>query len=515
MRSSLIHGLQRAAKINADGVAVIDGNLQLSWNKVQDRIARLASGLRSLGLAEGERVAVLASNSHRVFELFFATLWAGGVVAPLNNRLATNELAAQVKSAEPRLLFFSQDFADMAESLRTALPELRLVAIDHAEETRRESVEALIATNSAGVASSRQEHDWALLFFTGGTTGEPKGVMLSHANMIANSINFIFEMKLDQTCVHLHCGPLFHVASAARLFSVTQVAGTNVILPRFDPARVIDAIEQSGVTVATFVPTMVRALLDSPRFAGADLATLRYITYGAAPMPERLLRELMERLPTVRLVQSYGMTESSPIATMLGYRDHADPERLRSAGKVALLADIAIVDSENRPLPANTLGEVVISGPMVMLGYWRNPEATEHALNGGWLHTGDIGYLDADNYLYVVDRLKDIIISGGENVYSQEVENVIAAHPDIRTCAVIGRTDDKWGEAVHAVVVLRDGANLTPTEIIAHCRARLSAYKCPKSVDVRHSDLPLSGTNKVNKRQLRQELLAGTASKKD
>jgi long-chain acyl-CoA synthetase len=513
VKLSLIQGMQRAARLRPRGTAIVDGDVLLDWGQVENRVSRLASGLRSIGVADGDRVAVLASNSHRVFELFFATIWAGGVAAPLNNRLSSGELADQVRRAAPRALFYSPEFAASADTLLGVLPDLKLVALGQPSPTAVTS-EGLIESSEPCAVSARQDDDMALLFFTGGTTGEPKGVMLSHANMLANSVNFIAEMQIDESCIHLHCGPLFHVASAARLFSVTQVAGGHVILPRFEPLQVLDAIEKHRVTVATFVPTMVRALLDAPELLRANTASLQYITYGAAPMPEQLLRELMNRLPHVRLVQSYGMTETSPIATLLGYRDHLDnggPSRLRSAGRAALLADIAIVDSADQPVPTGSLGEVVIRGPMVMLGYWQNQAATDTALRGGWMHTGDIGHLDADGYLYVVDRIKDVIISGGENIYSQEVENVISAHPAVKACAVIGRPDEKWGEAVHAIVVPRAGMAVTSADILAHCRATLSTYKCPKSVEIRPTDLPLSGTNKVNKGMLRTEMLASLA----
>ncbi len=274
--------------------------------------------------------------------------------------------------------------------------------------------------------------------------------------------------------------------------------------------------QRDKVTLATFVPTMVRTLLDQPDLAAYDLSSLQYITYGAAPMAEAMLREAIRALPKVRFVQSYGMTETSPIATLLGWRDHdisagANP-RLRSAGKAALLADIRIADpASGADMPLGERGEVTVRGPMVMRGYWRQPEATAKAVRNGWMHTGDIGYLDADGYLYVVDRLKDVIISGGENIYSQEVENIIHLHPAVKDCAVFGLPDPKWGEIVHAVVVPKPGCTVTPEEIIAHCRASIASYKCPKTVQIRLIALPLSGTNKVLKAQLRNELIARRA----
>ena len=506
MKIGLVQAMARASQIRPGETAVIDSAMRLTWSEAAARTGRLAGGLRSLGIADGRRVAVLALNSARVYEVFFATLWAGGVVAPLNHRLSRPELVGQLERAAPDILMFGHEFEDAAEALRIARPGLRTVRIGDGED----GSDALIACSAPIEPALRGGDDDALLFFAGGTTGEPKGVMLSHANMAANSINFIAEMKLDERTAHLHCGPLFHVAAAARLFSVTQVAGTHVFLPRFEACEVLATIARERITLATFVPTMIRSLLDTMPRGAADIGSLEYITYGAAPMPEALLRELMQAMPHVKLVQSYGMTESSPILTMLGSRDHARADRLRSAGRAALLAEVRVVDAAGRAVPVGSLGEVVARGPMVMSGYWQAPEATAATIRDGWLHTGDVGYLDAEGYLFIVDRLKDVIISGGENIYSQEVENAVASHPAVKACAVIGRPDERWGEAVHAVVVPRDGMTLTAEAVIAHCRSSIAAYKSPKTVDIRHDDLPLSGTNKVDKVRLRRELMQQT-----
>jgi acyl-CoA synthetase (AMP-forming)/AMP-acid ligase II len=312
--------------------------------------------------------------------------------------------------------------------------------------------------------------------------------MLSHTNIAANTAQTVPELELSERSVHLHHGPLFHVAPAARVFTTTWVGGTHVILARFSPAEVIAEIARTRVTHGTFVPTMFRAILD----------------------------EIMAALPAARFAQSYGMTELSPVVTVLGWRDHL-PERrasgvLRSAGRPALLAEVRVVDTEDKPLPVGEAGEIVARGPMVMLGYWNRPEQTAEALRGGWMHTGDIGYFDAAGYLYVVDRLKDMIISGGENVWSQEVENVLSAHPAVSQCAVLGIPHPHWGEAVHGVATLKPGIAATAQELIDHCRERLAHYKCPRTLEIRTAAMPLSGANKILKAALRAEHLAGTAS---
>lgn len=510
MHIGLSHGLRRALLQRGAGLGVIDGTVRLSWRAAEDRIARLATVLRRFGIAKGERVALLALNSHRSFEIFFATLRAGGVIAPLSHRLTDSELRAQIADIEPTVLLLGKEFLDRVTLSEASAAIKHVIALRNGVPGRalydyEDLIRDAVPLDDAG----RGGEDLACLFYTGGTTGEAKGVMLSHTNIMANTVNLVTSIAMDASTVHLHCGPLFHVAAAVRLFSVTHVAGMHVFLPRFEPREVLDTLEREGVTIATFVPTMLRALLDQPDFESYDLCALRYITYGAAPMPEALLRQAMTRLPRVRFVQSYGMTETSPIATVLGWRDHRldDPRLLRSAGRPALLAEVAIQDAAGRLQKVGEKGEVVIRGPMVMQGYWRRPAATETALRGGWMHSGDMGYLDESGYLFVVDRMKDVIISGGENVYSEEVENALASHPAVLECAVVGRPDIVWGEAVHAVIVLRSGCSATTEELSAHCRSRLAAYKCPKSIDFRNERLPLSGANKVLKHKLRQELL--------
>lgn len=518
VKIGLLQGMRRALQMRPHGLAILDGEKQFSWSQFADRTARLASVFSALGLGEGDRVALLALNSHRSLECYFGALHAGGVITPLNHRLSAQEIAAQIADAEPSLIVLGHDFAHLADVLRQASAGSVRAVIHCGDGTAPEGMiayeEALSGAEPLADAG-RGGDDLACLFYTGGTTGAPKGVMLSHANILANSANFISHIGMDERTVHLHCGPLFHVAAGVRLFSVTQAAGTHVILPRFVANEVLSVIARHRVTLATFVPTMLRALLDEPAIASADLSSLRYITYGAAAMPEALLRQVMARLPDVRFVQSYGMTETSPIATMLGWREHmpdmAAKGLLRSAGRPALLADIAVVDSSDVPVPTGERGEIVVRGPMVMLGYWRQPVATAEALRDGWMHTGDVGYLDADGYLYVVDRLKDVIISGGENVYSQEVENAIAAHPSVQQCAVFGRPDARWGEAVHAVVVPMSGASLEPQQIIDHCKSMIAGFKCPRSVEIRVEPLPLSGANKILKNELRAALLAREA----
>lgn len=516
-KSGLTQGIRRAVQIRPHGVAVIDGALRYSWPEFADRVARCAGLLRTAGVGEGDRVALLALNSHRSIELFFGALHAGAVIMPLNHRLAAEEIAAQVADARPSVLVIDRAFADQIDGLKQAADSIKSVFIGDAADGDSLPVGTMAYGATLDAAdpiddAGRGDDDLACLFYTSGTTSAAKGVMLSHANIIANTANVVRELEMDDQTVHLHHGPLFHVAAGVRLFSVTHMAGTHVVLPRFVAGEVIAEMARTRVTHATFVPTMLRSMLDDPLLDTADMSAMRFISYGSAPMPEALLKEVMGRLPHVRFMQSYGMTELSPVATILGWRDHL-PEswssgRLRSAGRAAMLCDVAVVGPDDMPLPLGERGEVVVRGPNVMQGYWGRADLTDAAIRDGWMHTGDVGYFDADGYLYVVDRLKDMIITGGENVYSQEVENCIAAHPAVSQCAVFGRPHPHWGEAVHAVVLPRADMDVTAADIIAHCRAHIAHYKCPRTVEIRTEPMPLSGANKIQKAQLRAELLA-------
>ncbi len=511
---SLGQALRRAVHMRGDDVAVIDGPKSFSWNAFADRVARLAGAFASLGLTEGGRVVLLSLNSHRSLECFFAAIHAGGAITPLNHRLGLGELRDQVADCKPDVIVLGDDFCELgAELLAAAGGSAALVhSGDGLPPGGVLSLDALIAGAQPLPDQGRGGDDLAVLMYTSGTTSAAKGVMLSHANFVANTANTYGELGFAPDIVHLHHGPLFHVAAAARVFSVTHAAGTHVLLPRFLAGEVIAEIARTGITHATFVPTMLRAMLDDPALARADMSSLRVLSYGSAPMPEALLKEVMGALPNVGILQSYGMTELSPVVTILNCRDHL-PENhasglLRSAGRPVLFSEVAVVGPDDDPLPQGTAGEIVARGPNVMLGYWNRPDLTAEALRGGWMHTGDIGYFDERGYLFVVDRLKDMIISGGENVYSLEVENVLSAHPAVSQCAVFGRPHERWGEAVHAVATLKSGMQATETELIAHCRANLAHYKCPRTLDIRTEPMPLSGANKIWKAKLREELLS-------
>lgn len=502
----LTAGLARAAAIRGDALALVDGARRFTWRQHLDRVARLAGAFRALGLEAGGRVSILAESGSGYIETYHATLWAGGMLAPVNSRFAPPEMAEMLEDATPRLLLADAAHLDLARELAAGLAAPpRIIALG-------EEMEALIATHAPAEASGRGGDDPVCLFYTGGTTGRAKGVVLSHANLAINALNISAALGFGPGMVHLHCGPLFHLAAGARVYATTLFAGTHVVLPRFDAASVLRAIEAERVTTSVVVPAMVTALLERPDFAAHDLSSLRVLSYGAAPMPQALIEALLDRLPGVGLVQSYGQTELSPVATMLLPQDHRrGSPLLRTAGQPVPNVELRIADADDHPLPAGEVGEVQVRGPTVMQGYWNRPEETARALRGGWMHTGDAGLLDTKGYLTLVDRLKDMIVSGGENVYSAEVENALHDHPSVLECAVFGVPHARWGEAVHAVVVTRPEFDATEAALLAHCRTRIAGYKCPKSIELRAAPLPRSGAGKVQKSALRAPWWAGLA----
>jgi len=482
----------------------------MNWYVVVDRIARLAGALRTLGLHDKDRVALLAPNSYRYLESCFATLWAGGVIAPANNRHTAAELIEFLRDCTPRILIIDESFHSLLPQLRAAEVVKQIVVMSSAPVSGAHDYEQLLSSHEAIEDHSGSDDELACLFYTGGSTGKAKGVMLSHRNLWANCAGAINVLGMNEDTVQLHCGPLFHVGSGSRIYSCTMAGGTHVILPRFDPVSVLEAISTYRVTVAQFVPTMMNMLLRTPEFSKYDLSSLRHVVYGSAPMPVALLKELMAAWPSVRFVQSYGMTELSPVATSLGPEWHVTEgprsAKLASVGRPVYGTEIRIVDSADKEVPRGIVGEIVARGPNVMRGYWNQPELTAQTLRGGWLHTGDLGKMDEDGFVYVVDRLKDMIITGGENVYSAEVENALYEHPGVLECAVLGLSDEQWGERVHAIIVPKDGAEPTVEQLLAHCRERIAGYKCPRSIELRSLRLPQTPANKIDKVALRRAI---------
>ncbi|MGV0813966.1 long-chain-fatty-acid--CoA ligase [Mycolicibacterium boenickei] len=505
----LTQGLRRAAQIRPREESTVFGQRRRIWSDTVDRVARVAGGLKGIGVRPGDRVAILALNSDRYFELLYAIPWLGAVMVPVNTRLATPEIRYILEDSGARVLFVDGAMEPHATVLTEQMSTVEALFYldDGTPPADTRSYEEL-AEGPALADAGAGGDTLAGIFYTGGTTGKSKGVMLSHNNLVWNAMNAIAGMHYHQDMTYIHSGPMFHLADGGATFGVTACGGRHVFVPRFDATECLQAMERERVTHAALVPTMINMLVNNPAVGDVDLSKLDYITYGASPMPEGLLRKALESFPNCSFIHAYGMTEASPGVTLLPPRyatlDGTYGGRLKSCGQAQLTAELMIVDEERKALPRLAIGEVAVRGPMIMLGYWNMPEQTAAVLEDGWFYTGDAGYLDDEGFLFIVDRLKDMIISGGENVYSAEVESAISLMPGVAEVAVIGIPDPRWGESVHAVVVPRPGTHLTAEAVIEHCGGRIAGYKCPRSVEFRDTSLPQSGPGKILKRELRE-----------
>ncbi|CAB3773352.1 fatty-acid--CoA ligase [Burkholderia sp. MSh2] len=503
----LTQALHKAARERPTTLATVFAQRHTSYARFVQRVARLAGALDTLGIEPGDRVGMLAPNSDRYVEYLFGTLWAGAVINPVNTRWTLNEIAYSLQDCETTILLVDDAFLAYVGPLRERCACLREIVYcgDAPTPVGMHGYEQLLEAAEPVADRGRHDNDLAAVLYTGGTTGTPKGVMLSHANLLSDALSTLAAAPRPPVEVALHVAPLFHVGGIASVIQTMLRSATHVILPGFDPKVVLDAISRHKVNEVFLVPTMLQMLLDDPLFADHDVSSLRNIIYGAAPIDSALLTRALSALPHSQFMQVYGMTELAPVVAVLPAICHTPGgSKLNAAGRPAPICAVRILDPDtHEERAAGTTGEVVVSGPNVMLGYWNKPDETAKALCDGWMHTGDGGYLDEDGYLHITDRLKDMIVSGGENVYSTEVENAILSHPAVQSCAVIGIPDEKWGEAVHAVVVVRDGAALTVDHLKAHCRERIAGYKCPRSIEFRDA-LPLSAAGKLLKYKLRE-----------
>ncbi len=469
-----------------------------------DRVSRLIGGMRALGLERSDRFAVLALNSPEYLELYHAGFLGGGVVNPLNLRFAPRELIHVLRDSGTSTCFVDATFAPVIDAIREQAELERIVLIGEADVPHTTTYDELLATGRPVIPDEGEESDPAVLMYTGGTTGMPKGVLHDQRGQIINVYHVMMKINRGRDSVNLLQTPMFHAASIVAVVAGPATGGRLVILPMFEPVAVMDALETYRPTTTTMVPTMIGLVMAHPDFRPECLSGLTDLVYGASPMPEPLLERLLAEYPHVNIWQGYGMTEAGSVVTMLGPEEHRMGDTyLRSAGSPLFGVELSIQDPLGRELPPEETGEVCARGANVMVGYWRQPEATATALRDGWLHTGDAGYVDKDGYLFLMDRVKDMIVTGGENVYSNEVENALASHPAVQQVAVIGIPHEQWGEAVHAVVVLRDGYQVTEPELTAHAREWIAGYKVPKSIEFRDEPLPLSGAMKVLKRELR------------
>jgi acyl-CoA synthetase (AMP-forming)/AMP-acid ligase II len=514
----ITQALHRAVARRPDALATICGGRRHTFAQFQDRVSRLAGGLQTLGVREGDRVGILSLNSDRYVEYYMAVPWAGAAVNPVNTRWSAAEIAYSLDDCDTQVLLIDDPFLPLLPELLERTSSLRtLIHVgDGPTPDGMLSYETLL-TEAVPVPDARRGGtDLAGVFYTGGTTGFPKGVMLSHDALCQNSLFAVAEGMARAGAIGLHAAPLFHIAAHTVLGFLWTVGGTHVTLPSFTPMGVLEAIERERISTTVLVPTMIQMLVDHPDAASFDLSSLETMVYGASPISEALVERAVALLPRTNFIQIYGMTEMAQIMTVLP-GVFLTPEgrargKVRSAGQPTFGIDVRVVDPEGREMPRGEVGEIIVLSPGVMLGYWDKPEETAKALGRpgreGWMHTGDAGRMDDEGFLFLVDRVKDMIVSGGENVYSVEVEQAIAKHEAVAACAVIGVPDADWGERVHAVVVLKASAEATADDIRNHCKTLIGGYKCPRSVDF-VTALPVSGAGKVLKTKLRDPYWAG------
>jgi acyl-CoA synthetase (AMP-forming)/AMP-acid ligase II len=470
--------------------AVVAGERALTFAELDDRADRLAGVLAGAGIGAGDRVAVISTNRVEYLEIQVAAMRVGAVLVPLNFRLAVPELSYIVGNCRPSLLLAGEQFVDAARALD--VPWTLPLGPEY---------EAVIASSPRMDARKRSARASApsMILYTSGTTGRPKGAVISNHALFARINANLFEYGVSAEDRFLQCLPLFHISS--NVSSTYAYAGaTQVLLAEFDPEVVLDSVQRHGITAALLVPTMINAVVNYPEVGAFDLTSLRTLAYGASPIPVVVLERAISVLGC-EFVQLFGMTETNA-CTVLRRADHRRPHLLASAGTEAIGFEVRVVDEADDDVETGAVGEVVCRGPALMDGYWMNDEASAEALRGGWMHTGDLGYRDPDGYLFVTDRKKDMIVTGGENVYPREVEDVLFEHPDVLEAAVIGVPDERWGERVHAVLVCAPDATLDEQAVLVFARERLAAYKVPKTAEVM-AELPKNATGKVLKTELR------------
>ncbi|MFQ6014201.1 MAG: long-chain-fatty-acid--CoA ligase [Anaerolineae bacterium] len=514
--------LRKALKLYPHKKAIICQDRVLTYRQFGDRVFRFSNTLSQRGVKKGDRVAILHRNCHHYLETYFAVMAIGAVLVPINYRLSPGEVAFILEDSGARVLIAEEDFRSKVDSVKGKIPDMPELIwtgpVRAGDDRGGESYEAILTRSSADEPSESglSEGDLAQLYYTSGTTGRPKGVMLTHKNVYAHALGTIAELNLTDSDVWIHVAPLFHLADAWATWAVTWVGGTHVLVNEFEPKVVLETIEKEGVTLTNLIPTMLNLLVNYAEVHRYDCSSLRVLLSGGAPIAPEVVRKVIETFKC-DYIQTYGMTETSPYLTMSILKDHLHQlpaeEQLKfkaTTGREFINVELKVVDEKGKAVkPDNReVGEIVVKGDTVTKGYWRLPEETEKTIRDGWLYTGDLAVIDEEGYVTIVDRKKDMIITGGENVYSTEVENVLYAHPAILEAAVIGVPDDLWGEAVKAVVVLKEGAEVTSEEIISFCKDRLTSFKAPRSVDFVQS-LPRTGSGKIFKKGLRDEYWEG------
>jgi acyl-CoA synthetase (AMP-forming)/AMP-acid ligase II len=482
-----VHSLGRAARYYSARTAIAPAGGRLSFLELENRVKGIAASLRADGFKAGDRLALLLPNSPEYIELVYACSWLGVIAVPLNTRLSLAELDRVLADATPRGLVrhSSLPTPTVPMSWQRALDQEPL-------EIQNDLPSSVVYDPDAVLA----------LIYTSGTTGRPKGVMVTHANILADVHHFNYWMRYAEGAIYLHAAPLFHIADFPAIFAAPSFGASQFTLPKFNPQSFCEAVERERVSHTVLVPTMINLLTQFPEVKKYDLSSLEVLAYGGSPMAPDLIRRTRQLLPHVKLAQVYGLTESG-FLTGLQDQEHTD-NRFLSCGRPCPGIDLRVTDDAGKQVDAGMPGELVARGANLMRGYWNNPAETALAFRDGSFRTGDIGYQDSEGYLYILDRAKDMIVTGGENVYSGEVEAVIYAHPAVREAAVFGIPDPQWGEIVMACVMLKPGSTINVDDLIAFCRKSLASYKIPRRVEFLDTELPKGGSGKILKRLLRE-----------
>jgi fatty-acyl-CoA synthase len=513
--------LRRAEKLFPCKVGVVCEDLHLTYAEFGERVRRHSNALAGLGVRQGDVVAYLGHNCHRLLEAYYGVLQTGAILLPLNIRLTANDFRFILDDSGTRLMFVESQFLPAIDSIRKQLrPEVQFVVLDAPVSEgwlqERNYEELLQAASSEAFPNVLEdENDVAELFYTSGTTAQPKGVMLTHRNLFLHATSVMWALRTDDSDVQLHTIPLFHANGWGATHSITAAGGTHVMLHRFEPKRLLQLVQEEKVTTFNLVPTMATMLLQEPSINQYDLSSLRLIHMGGSAMPSALLKELKERVGC-EVSCGYGLTETSPVLTVALMKAHlreSGDDFYRRAAMTGLElpgTEIRVVDDAGQDVPRDgeTVGEIIVRSNIVMKGYWKQPEETARAIRDGWFYTGDMATMDSEGYILIVDRRKDIILRGGENISSIEVEKALYSHPAVMECAVIAVPDNKWGEVPKAFVVLKDGAVCEPEDLRRHCKAILAGYKVPASIKIVVS-LPKGGTGKIQKKLLRAEFWQG------
>lgn len=506
--------VSRAARWYSNRIAVMCAGKERTFAEIEKNSNRFANGLLGeLGLVKGDRVGLYADNSVEYFEAIFGVFKSGLVGVGVNTMLSAKEAAFIIKDSGSRVVVTSPRVVSGIAAMKSELPAVEeILCIGQAPRGMMDYQEFIKKQSTSHPEVKLTEDDLAQLFYTGGTTGIPKGVMLTHRVVLTVLTNMQADFcHIAKHDVVLSPGSLAHANGYYSLLAFTQ--GAKLVIPEgYNAAEVLATIEKEGVTVHPGYPVTLTRLIDHPDISEFDLSSLRLLTYGASPMPIDKLRKALDIFGP-KLAQGYGQAEALMTITFLTPEDHADAlahkqHRLASCGRPYMTMEVRIVDEQGNELPSGQVGEVTTRGAVCMLGYWNNREATAETMRNGWVHTGDIGWMDEEGYVYLVDRKKDAIKSGGENVYAREVEDVLYSHPAIAEAAVVGVPDEAWGEAVKAIVVLKPGTHVTADEIKQFCKERLSSYKSPKSIDFM-ADLPKTAAGKISKKELRDQYWAG------